>query len=146
MKQLEFDFDSINLSDYYVNHKVIDEGKNPVFKWSDSLSDDGKKKPCALIGRWIAKKTHLETTFLSADGKKTLWLSWFVASTGATDGTANDVRLVRPSHSPIKEHLNIGYAAHRSTVCRLPVALASLAFYLSPAAVSQQFPDARLAT
>ncbi len=43
MKQLEFDFNSINLSDYYVEHKVIDEGKNQVFSWSDTLSDDGKK-------------------------------------------------------------------------------------------------------
>ena len=43
MKQLEFDFNSINFSDYYVEHQVIDEGKNQVFSWSDTLSDDGKK-------------------------------------------------------------------------------------------------------
>ena len=43
MKQLEFDFNSINLSDYYVEYQVIDEGKNQVFSWSDTLSDDGKK-------------------------------------------------------------------------------------------------------
>ena len=43
MKQLEFDFNSINLSDYYVEHQVIDEGKNQVFSWSDTLSDDGEK-------------------------------------------------------------------------------------------------------
>ena len=43
MKQLEFDFNSINLSDYYVDYQVIDEGKNQIFSWSDTLSDDGKK-------------------------------------------------------------------------------------------------------
>ena len=43
MKQLEFDFNSINLADYYVEHQVIDEGKNQVFSWSDTLSDDGQK-------------------------------------------------------------------------------------------------------
>ena len=43
MKQLEFDFNSINFSDYYVENQVIDEGKNQVFSWSDTLSDDGKK-------------------------------------------------------------------------------------------------------
>ena len=43
MKQLEFDFNSINFSDYYVEYQVIDEGKNQVFSWSDTLSDDGKK-------------------------------------------------------------------------------------------------------
>ena len=43
MKQLEFDFNPINLSDYYVQHQVIDEGKNQIFSWSDTLSDDGKK-------------------------------------------------------------------------------------------------------
>ena len=43
MKQLEFDFNSINLCDYYVQHQVIDEGKNQIFSWSDTLSDDGKK-------------------------------------------------------------------------------------------------------
>ena len=43
MKQLEFDFNPINLSDYYVEYQVIDEGKNQVFSWSDTLSDDGKK-------------------------------------------------------------------------------------------------------
>ena len=42
MKQLEFDFNSINFSDYYVEYQVIDEGKNQVFSWSDTLSDDGK--------------------------------------------------------------------------------------------------------
>ena len=31
----------INLSDYYVEHQVIDEVKNQVFSWSDTLSDDG---------------------------------------------------------------------------------------------------------
>ena len=43
MKQLEFDFNLINLSDYYVEYQVIDEGKNQVFSWSDTLSDDGQK-------------------------------------------------------------------------------------------------------
>ena len=43
MKQLEFDFNPINLSDYYVQHQVIDEGKNQIFSWSDTLSDDGEK-------------------------------------------------------------------------------------------------------
>ncbi len=43
MKQLEFDFNSINLSEYYVEHQVIDEGKNQIFSWSDTLSDDGQK-------------------------------------------------------------------------------------------------------
>ena len=43
MKQLEFDFNLINLSDYYVDYQVIDEGKNQVFSWSDTLSDDGQK-------------------------------------------------------------------------------------------------------
>ena len=35
MKQLEFDFNSINLSDYYVDYQVIDEGKNQVF-WHET--------------------------------------------------------------------------------------------------------------
>ena len=43
MKQLEFEFDLTNYSEYYVSHEVIDEGKNPIFCWSDTLSDDGKK-------------------------------------------------------------------------------------------------------
>ena len=43
MKQLEFEFNSIELLDYYVAHQVIDEGKNQIFSWSDTLSDDGKK-------------------------------------------------------------------------------------------------------
>ena len=43
MKQLEFEFNSIDLSDYYVAHQVIDEGKNQIFSWSDTLSDDGQK-------------------------------------------------------------------------------------------------------
>ena len=43
MKQLELDFNSINLSDHYEAYRVIDEGKNQICSWSDSLSDDGKK-------------------------------------------------------------------------------------------------------
>ena len=43
MKQLELDFNSINLSDHYEAYRVIDEGKNKFCSWSDSLSDDGKK-------------------------------------------------------------------------------------------------------
>ena len=43
MKQLELEFNSIDLSDHYVAHQVIDEGKNQIFSWSDTLSDDGKK-------------------------------------------------------------------------------------------------------
>ena len=43
MKQLEFEFNSIDLSDHYVAHQVIDEGNNQIFSWSDTLSDDGKK-------------------------------------------------------------------------------------------------------
>ena len=43
MKQLEFEFNSIYHSDYYVAHQVIDEGNNQIFSWSDTLSDDGKK-------------------------------------------------------------------------------------------------------
>ena len=42
MKQLEFDFNSINLSDYYVEHQVIDEGKIKSLV-VDTLSDDGQK-------------------------------------------------------------------------------------------------------
>ena len=42
MKQLELDFNSINLSDHYDTYRVIDEGKNQIFSWSDTLSDDGK--------------------------------------------------------------------------------------------------------
>ena len=62
MKQLEFDFNSINFSDYYVEYQVIDEGKNQVFSWSDTLSDDGKKiryheyiynTPCMEFENWI---------------------------------------------------------------------------------------------
>ena len=43
MKQLELEFDSIDLSDHYVAHEIIDEGKNQVFSWLDTLSDDGQK-------------------------------------------------------------------------------------------------------
>ena len=43
MKQLELEFNSIDLSDHYVAHQVIDEGNNQIFSWSDTLSDDGKK-------------------------------------------------------------------------------------------------------
>ena len=43
MKQLEFNFNSINLLDHYVEYQVIDEGKNQVFCWSDTLRDDGQK-------------------------------------------------------------------------------------------------------
>jgi len=43
MKQLELEFNSIDLLDHYIAHQVIDEGKNQIFSWSDTLSDDGKK-------------------------------------------------------------------------------------------------------
>ena len=43
MKQLELDFNLDNLSDYYEAYQVIDEGKNQISSWLDSLSDDGKK-------------------------------------------------------------------------------------------------------
>ena len=33
MKQLEFEFNSIDLSDYYVAHQAIDEGNNQIFSW-----------------------------------------------------------------------------------------------------------------
>ena len=42
MKQLELDFNSINLSDHYEAYQVIDKGKNQICSWHDSLSDDGK--------------------------------------------------------------------------------------------------------
>ncbi len=43
MKQLELDFNSVDLSDHYEAYRIIDEGKNQICSWSDSLSDDGKK-------------------------------------------------------------------------------------------------------
>jgi len=43
MKQLELDFNSDNLSDHYKAYQVIDEGKNQICSWLDSLNDDGKK-------------------------------------------------------------------------------------------------------
>ncbi len=43
MKQLELDFNSDNLSDHYEAYQAIDEGKNQICSWLDSLSDDGKK-------------------------------------------------------------------------------------------------------
>ena len=43
MKQLELDFNSDDLSDHYEAYQVIDEGKNQICCWLDSLSDDGKK-------------------------------------------------------------------------------------------------------
>ena len=43
MKQLELDFNSDDLSDHYKAYQVIDEGKNQICCWLDSLSDDGKK-------------------------------------------------------------------------------------------------------
>ena len=51
MKQLELDFNSINLSDHYEAYRVIDEGKNQICSWSDSLSDDGKKISCTESNR-----------------------------------------------------------------------------------------------
>ena len=43
MKQLELNFNEINLLDHYEAHEVIGEGKNKLCNWSDTLSDDGKK-------------------------------------------------------------------------------------------------------
>ena len=42
MKQLKFDFEEKSPFDNY-HSETIDEGKNQVMRWHDSLSDDGKK-------------------------------------------------------------------------------------------------------
>ena len=78
MKQLELDFNSINLSDHYEAYRVIDEGKNQICSWSDSLSDDGKKisydeytyntTQCMDFENWI----HIDKKFLKKSSYK-----WF---------------------------------------------------------------------
>ena len=78
MKKLDQEFNSIDLSDHYVAHEVIDEGKNQVFKWSDTLSDDGKKisyhefvydtPDCMEFENWI----HIDKNGLSKSAFK-----WF---------------------------------------------------------------------
>ena len=84
MKQLELDFNSINLSDHYEAYQVIDEGKNQICSWSDSLSDDGKKisyneftyntTQCMDFENWI----HIDKNSL---GKSAFnWLCMFLKS------------------------------------------------------------------
>lgn len=43
MKQLRFDFSSINQSNNDEDYKIIDKGQNKICGWLDSLRDDGKK-------------------------------------------------------------------------------------------------------
>ena len=84
MKQLELDFNSINLSDHYEAYQVIDEGKNKICSWSDSLSDDGKKisyneftyktTQCMDFENWI----HIDKNCLGKSAFK--WLSMFLRS------------------------------------------------------------------
>ena len=84
MKQLELDFNSINLSDHYEAYQVIDEGKNKICSWSDSLSDDGKKisyneftyktTQCMDFENWI----HIDKNGLGKSAFK--WLSMFLRS------------------------------------------------------------------
>ena len=84
MTQLELDFNSINLSDHYEAYQVIDEGKNQICSWSDSLSDDGKKisyneftyntTQCMDFENWI----HIDKNSL---GKSAFnWLCMFLKS------------------------------------------------------------------
>ena len=90
MKQLELDFNSTNLSDHYEAYRVIDEGKNQICSWSDSLSDDGKKisyneytyntPQCMDFENWI----HIDKKFLKKSSYK--WFSMFLKS---IDGRAD---------------------------------------------------------
>ena len=84
MKQLELDFNSINLSDHYEAYQVIDEGKNQICSWSDSLSDDGKNisyneftyntTQCIDFENWI----HIDKNGLGKSVFK--WFSMFLKS------------------------------------------------------------------
>ena len=84
MKQLELDFNSINLSDHYEAYQVIDEGKNQICSWSDSLSDDGKKisyneftyntTQCMDFENWI----HIDKNGLGKSAFK--WFSIYLKS------------------------------------------------------------------
>ena len=84
MKQLELDFNSINLSDHYEAYQVIDEGKNQFCSWSDSLSDDGKTisyneftyntTQCMDFENWI----HIDKNGLGKSVFK--WLCMFLKS------------------------------------------------------------------
>ena len=84
MKQLELDFNSINLSDHYEAYQVIDEGKNKICSWSDSLSDDGKKisyneftyntTQCMDFENWI----YIDKNGLGKSAFK--WISMFLRS------------------------------------------------------------------
>ena len=84
MKQLELDFNSKNLSDHYEAYQVIDEGKNQICSWSDSLSDDGKKisyneftyntTQCMDFENWI----HIDKKVLGKSAFK--WISIYLKS------------------------------------------------------------------
>jgi len=84
MKQLELDFNSDNLLDYYEAYQIIDEGKNQICNWLDSLSDDGKKisyneytyntTQCMDFENWI----HIDKKVLSKSAYK--WLCMFLKS------------------------------------------------------------------
>ena len=84
MKQLELDFNSINLSDHYDTYRVIDEGKNQIFSWSDTLSDDGKiisyheyvfdTHDCMELENWI----HINKNGLGKAAFK--WLCMYLKS------------------------------------------------------------------
>ena len=94
MKQLELDFNSINLSDHYEAYRVIDEGKNQICSWSDSLSDDGKKisydeytyntTQCMDFENWI----HIDKNGLGKSAFK-----WFCMYLKSINGRAD--RLVK---------------------------------------------------
>ena len=84
MKQLELDLNSDNLLDHYEAYQVIDEGKNKICNWLDSLSDDGKKisyneytyntPQCMDFENWI----HIDKKVLSKSAYK--WLCMFLKS------------------------------------------------------------------
>ena len=84
MKQLELDFNSDDLSDHYKAYLVIDEGKNQICCWLDSLSDDGKKisyneytyntPQCMDFENWI----HIEKKCLKKSSYK--WFCMFLKS------------------------------------------------------------------
>ena len=108
MKQLELDFNSINLSDHYEAYQVIDEGKNKFCSWSDSLSDDGKKisydeytyntTQCMDFENWI----HIDKNGLGKSAFK--WFCMYLKSiNGRADRLEKLKRVLDDMNIPFEE-------------------------------------------
>ena len=108
LKTNKLDFNSINLSDHYEAYRVIDEGKNQICSWSDSLSDDGKKisydeytyntTQCMDFENWI----HIDKNGLGKSAFK--WFCMYLKSiNGRADRLEKLKRVLDDMNIPFEE-------------------------------------------